>query len=260
MKLIQTWIDNNGFYKQEVLLFEGKIVTKRKIDNGDIFEDEYSFKDLLKIKYPIATIETSTLFYKKMTEQHKPKGLNLQKSKRWDFWKAIDLDNITEIKFKIDNEYSWKITKAGIARISYNMHGKEYVSWQMLDLFFFNGVNFPDVKLEERIKVRDIIFNALDNSKLRKKIDISDSFVLFDYDKIETMKFEKDREKSGEYFIIEKGKVTSGGWSYPRDGGKSFSSIENLWYNMKTKVPKTFHKHIPQIKANLENAIIKGYR
>jgi len=259
MKPIQTWDDFNGFYTLKIQLFEDKIITKRKLDNDDFFEEQYSFKDLLKIKYQIATVETSSLIYKKMTEQLKPKGLNPQKSKRWNFWKIIDLESVPEIKIKIDNQYSWKITKAGIARVSYNMHGKEYLSWQMLDLFFFYGVNFPDIKLEDRIKVRNIIFNALDNSKLRKKIDISDSFVLFDYDKIETLKFEKNRKKSGEHFIIEKGKVTSGGWSYPRDGGVGFSSIENLWYNMKTKVPKTFHKHIPQIKANLENAIIKDY-
>ena len=256
MTPIQTWNDFNGFFTLNIQLFEDKIITKRKLDNENFFEEQYSFKDLLKIKHPIATVETCSFIYKKMTEQLKPKGLNPQTSKHWDFWKAIDISKITEIKFKINKEYSWKITKTGIAHISHNMHGKEYLSWQMLDLFFFNGLNFPDTKLKDRIKARSIIFNALDNSKLRKKISINDGFVLFDYDKIETLKFEKNRKKSGEYFFIEKGKVSSGGWSYPRDGGTSFYSIEDLWYNMKMKVPKTFRKHIPQIKANLENAII----
>lgn len=257
MTPIQTWTDFNGFYTQEVQLFEGKIKTIRKLDNGNIFEEDYSFKDILILHNTIGDVKLVAPIFKKMTEQRKPKGLNAQISKHWNFWKSIDLEKITEQKFALGKNEFWEISKLGIAHVYTNRNGKKHYSRQYIDDFFFYGLSFPDTKLEDRIKAKKIVFNALDNTKLRKKIALSDGFVLFDYNKIEPIELEKITRNSKDFFIIENGKITVTGWNRRGEGGTSFSSPEVLWYYMKTRVQKVFHKHIPQIKAILEKAIIQ---
>ncbi len=255
MMPIQTWtIKNNA---QEIQLFEGEIVIKRKLDNGETHVRKIKFKDWLKIKYPVTTIETDTLIYKKMTEQTKPKSLNAESRKIWNFWKSLDFEKIKEVKFDCDDNKFWKITSKYIIYGYYKNKAEKQYYQQRLDELFFYGPKFPSTKLEDRIRAKEIIFNALDNSKLRKKLSMKDGFVLFDYEKIKPLKFEKTKGNSGDYFIIEKGQNIVGGWNGAKEGGEFSRSIEALWYNMKLFVPKIFHKHIPEIKASLETAIIQ---
>ena len=251
--VIKTWTDNNGYLTQKIEILEYKIIINRKLSNGASYYDEYLFKEFMDIKHPIVSAKSDSLIYKTITKQKKPKNLNKEKSKIWNFWKYIDLEKISEQKYPIGKDTFWKKTKHGIF-YGYMKDKKErHYSWQRHDAFFFNSVNFPGTLLADKISARQEIFDALDT---KSKITINDSFLLFDYDKIKPLKFEKVKGNIGEYIKIEGGKVTVGGWNEPREGGENYSSIEYLWYNMKARIPKIFHKHLPQIKSVLEKAIL----
>ena len=255
MKPIQTWKHSEETILQKIHLYKNKIMFVDVFDEDDVYEEEYSFQEFFALKLPLISVEIDLEISKRIVEQKKPTNLEENENKKWDFWEAFDNSNIEEEKMVFDDKKFWHKSKDGFAEGHINYDDKIILySWQAIDDFFFYGPKFHAVTLENRLRIRQEIFDCLDKTK--SNFTIEDSFDIFDYDKIEKIDYEKRDGITGNYFRIENGIVTIGGWDNPRDGGEYYLSVENLWYNLDVEVPKQFKDKIQNIKSILSQAII----
>ncbi len=101
-----------------------------------------------------------------------------------------------------------------------------------------------------------MVLKALDSSK--HQLNIKDAFPLFDYKKIKALEWEYNYPNGcGEGFYLRAGEISLTGWTpNPMDSGAIHYPIEQFWGKLEEKVPNVFKKHLPEIKAALENALI----
>jgi len=255
MNPIKIWRYNKTEIHQTILLFEDRLLQVRHFKKTDM-EKEYSFKKLFEWKYILTSIELDYEIFKKVVELKQPDDLNNIELKEWQFWQAIDNSNLKEEIISIVNHTFWVKSKFGFAEGCGSAQDRmnRLYSWQSLSNFFFYGPYMYAVPMEDRIRIRKEIFDSLDSSK--HNLTLNDSFPIFDYDKIEKIEFEKIEGIRGIYFKIIEGIVILGGWDNPRDSGENYTSIEYLWYNLKSRIPSEFHKSITYVKSVLEKGVI----
>ncbi len=254
--LVQTWEYKNNFNQLSISLFEDKLSYIRKVQ-GKILTNEFSFKKMLRRKSPLTTVEFDYQIYKKIAELKQPEDLTEFEYKVWQFWKAFNNSKFSEERIIFEEKSFWVKTKVGFAngykRLSNN---KEiFQLWQSVADFFFYGPYNWKISMNDRIRIKQELFNCLDSSK--HNLILEDGFILFDYDKIKPINFEKTEGITGKYFKLDGGKCIVGGWDNPRDGGENYTSVEYLWYNLNTCVPEQFRANIPHIKSILEKAIVR---
>jgi len=255
MPAIQTWKYKTNIKDLTITLFENELTTNRKFQGRDL-KNKLSFIEMLQMKYPLTSVELDFDINKKITELKQPKNLSEQEIKIWQFWKAFNNENFKVEKIEFEEKTFFNKTKKGFVESYIRYDKKEmFHNWQSIADFFFYGPYKFGILMPDRMKFRQDIFNCLEPSK--HNLTIKDSFVIFDYDKIKPVHLEKTDGFSGKYFKIENGKCIVGGWDNPRDGGENYTSVEYLWYNIKSRVPKEFMNDIPYITSILEDAIVK---
>ena len=255
MKALHTWSYTENNIASSIKLYENKVVLIKHLDRGD-YEQTFSFNEILEYKYTLVSTEIDCQILKNITKQEKPDNLNNFAEKIWDFWSYFNNEGIKNEKIFIDeNNFLFK-SKFGFARGYFNANSKKerIYSWQRHDNFFFFGPYLYGIPLSVRKRLKKEIFNLTGN--IQSNLTFNDGFLLFDYDKIEEVEFEKIEGITGKYFKIIDGKVIVGGWDNPRDGGENYTSVEYLWYNMKSRLPKEFHGSIPDLINILEKAIV----
>ncbi|MBN2893017.1 MAG: hypothetical protein JXL97_14205 [Bacteroidales bacterium] len=257
MNKIKTWTYNNGFGTDYIAeLFEDKIVVSTKFNKNE-YKNEYFFKSLFGRQYPLVSVEKDNEIFKEVVKLSKPDDLTEFQNKKWSFWSAIDNSKIKDERIFIDEARFLFKSKFGFAEGYLRYDKKEMLSsWQSIDNFFFYGPYLYGVSRKDRLRLREEIFGCL--SAAQHNITLEDSYLIFDYDKIEEINFEHVDGIAGVYFKIIDGKVIVGGWDNPHDGGENYTSVEYLWYNMKTRVPIEFHDKLDLIKSALTSAISKS--
>ncbi len=251
-KLIKTWKYKDQLGKKTIKLFDN-FIAEIFIEDSFNYEEKYSFDEIFKHKLMLTSEKLDYEIFKNIVKLPKPDNLSDLSNKMWDFWKNIDNNSINKEILKIKDKNLLK-NKYGLAEIVKLYSDDERIlNGQRIDKFFFFGPKMPQIPLSERIKLKNEIFNCLKNSNLK----LNDGFVIFDYNKIKKIKFEKIEGISGDYFKIEEGKVIVGGWQNPRQGGEKYLSVEHLWYYTKDRVPKIFHDKIPFIIEELEKGFVK---
>ncbi len=150
-------------------------------------------------------------------------------------------------------EYYYEMTPYGIDRYFLQDDERIKAEQQRFFDFFFYGPNVGSLPLDLRRTWREKVAAALASSC---PFGIDDAFVLFDYTKLQEMKFTyKEAERdAGLFFEIYPSHITSGGWE-GREGGGGELSIEQLWHQPQ-RLPTPFQEHWPKIKQNLEGAIL----
>ncbi len=113
------------------------------------------------------------------------------------------MKQLKRICFLLMKKHSYNKSKFGFAEgwINYNNKVRLF-SWQALDPFFFYEPYLYGTSLEDRIKIKQEIFDNLGDTK--NKLTLNDGFVLFDYNKIKEVEFKKINGQKGVYFKIEK--------------------------------------------------------
>ncbi len=254
MQAIQVWKYKVDYKDLTISLFEDKLTTLREFQGREL-KNKFSLIEILQHNYPLTSVEFDYDIYKKITELKQPQNLSEEELKIWQFWKAFNNENFKEEKIKLENATFFNKTKKGFVESYIRYDKKEmFHRWQSVADFFFYGPYKCGISIQDRIKLRQDIFNCLEPSKHNLKIQ--DSFVIFDYDKIKPVHLEKIEGITGKIFKIEKGKCIVGGWDNPRDGGENYTSVEYLWYNIESRVPKEFIKDIPYVRSVLEDAIV----
>lgn len=253
--IIQTWTYTDLSGEKIFTLFPDRL-SELRIFNDKKFETVYSFDAILNRKYILANIKIDYEIFKKIVSLKKPDNLSITAEKKWDFWSFFDNSDIkTEEISSISNYFLYK-TKFGFAELYRNKRTKKenIYNWQRFDNFFFEGPVLHNINLETRIRLKYEILDILKNngSKLTK----NDGFIIFNYDKIKKIEYKKIEKQRGIYFKIIDGKVIVGGWENPHEGGENYSSIEFLWYNTYSRLPKEFHHNIQNIIDTLDEAII----
>ncbi len=254
MKPIQTWEYKSNFHEFSISLYKDKLSYIRKVQ-GNILTNEYSIKELFQRRYPIVEVDFDFQIYKKLSELKQPGGLSEFESKVWQFWKAFNNNKLTEEKIYFDEKHYRAKTKVGFAegQKRYNSKDRLY-PWQSIVNFYFYGPFRYGISSEDRIRIKQEIFNCLEPSK--HKLSIDDGFILFDYSKIKPISFTSETGTTGKYFKVKGGKCTVGGWDNSRDGAENYTSVEYLWYNLNTRVPTEFRSSIQEIRLILEKAIV----
>lgn len=254
MKAIQTWKNKKDSIETIVILYKDKLIyTVEEHDQG--YDEEFNFNELFSRKFPLISQEIDYTIFKKVVEQTKPTDLGINESRIWNFWKALNNKYIKEEKLFIEEKKFLNKSKYGFADGIVRYDGEEMLySKQRIDEFFFYGPYLYGISIEDRMRIRQEIYDSLEN--IPADFVVEDGFIIFDYNKIEEIEFEKIDGIRGSYFKIIDGKVTIGGWENPKDGGEGYSSIEFLWYNIETHVPAKFRDKIPYIKSVLEKAIV----
>ncbi len=238
-----------------VKLTDKDLRVTRKYENNKS-EDKYSFNSFLERIYPIISIEADYEIILEIVKLPKPKKLSDLADKKWKFWLYLNDEVLDDEKIFVDESNFLFKTKYGFATGYYDYKKNENLhSWQLLDNFFFFGPKLHSLPLDDRIRLRNEILDRLD----RKEIDyfMQQAFLIFDYDKIPPIEYEFTEGIRGVYFKIIDGKVTVGGWDNPRDGGENYNSVEYLWYNINTLIPKEFHNKIDIVKDILKSAVVK---
>lgn len=254
-KIIKNWtfIDFSG--EKIFTLFPDRLSELRTFD-GNKFETVYSFDKLLNRKYLLANIKIDYEIYKEVVKLNKPEDLSPEAAKRWDFWTFYDNSSIIDEEINTINNYFLYKTKFGFAELYRNQRTKKEntYNWQRPDNYFFQGPVLHGINLETRIRLKHEILNIL--IKKGSKLTKNDGFLIFDYNRIKKIEYEKIDGQRGIYFKIIDGKVIVGGWDNPRDGGENYSSVEFLWYNTQSRLPKEFHHNMQNIIDALDEAIV----
>ena len=260
MNALYTWEEKSKFRSKIIKLFENKILTINHLGERK-YEKEYTFNEFLEHKYNIVSIDIDNKVIEKLFKLKKPADLSEISNKIWDFWTNFNNEEIKDERIFVDeNNFLFK-SKMGFAWGYYNPYKKKETlgTWQRHDNFFFYGPYLFGVPLVARKRLRKEIFSLI--NKKKSKLRLKDAFILFDYNKIERVEFEKTEGIRGDFFKIIDGKVIVGGWDNPRDGGENYTSIEFLWYNIENRVKMVFHDKIPYLIKILENAIVdKNYK
>ncbi len=264
MHPIQTWEYKNDFNQLTISLFEDRLSYVRKVQ-GRVLKNEFSIKKMLQRKYPLTSVEFDYQIYKKLAELEQPKDLSDIEIKIWQFWKAFNNTHFSEERIVLKEEqstsihqYFWLKSKFGFANGYKRANDVDEIlqSWQSIADFFFYGPYRYGISAKDRLRIKQEIFNCL--NQLKHNLTLQDSFVMFDYDKIKPIYLEKVNGIKGKYIKLEDGRCIVGGWDNPRDGGQNSTSIEYLWYNMNTRVPEEFRNKISYIKSVLKDAIIES--
>jgi len=183
--------------------------------------------------------------------------------KHWRFWKYLDNNKLTELYCEtissIQHKTFLELSSGHLKNGFYNLSTPKYSNNYRLDNLFFYGPKLVGMQLEDRRKIRQIIYNAI---APKAGFSLEDAFPLFDYSKIETMRWEKASPNhfSGDYVELHPNRLTIGGWSNPRDGGAYDTSIERVWserFTSSTSSSFKFKEAYKKIYKVLENAIIK---
>ncbi len=252
MKIIKSWkysnYDNHiiNLYKDRVEDLSTKRPRGRKISKR-----VFTIQEFFECKYIYSTLEISYEIFKLITENKLLDENYIENNKKYQFWNAIDNKGIKKREIKT-RMFDLLIDQSGIF---FEMVG-ENQAYQKLDDFFFFGPNLPGFSLEDRVKIKEEIFNSLDKSKHNLTLD--DGFVLFDYSKITPITFKYGDVYSGVIIEVFQDGLSIGGWSNPRDGGASNNSFEALWHNrLDSKIEPIFKNDVIKIRKMLKAAIIE---
>ncbi|MBK9190469.1 MAG: hypothetical protein IPM77_02635 [Crocinitomicaceae bacterium] len=93
------------------------------------------------------------------------------------------------------------------------------------DQLFFYGPRKHSLSLNERKKIRAEI-----HSKVAQNFQLTDGFLLFNYDEIQYSKEVRNDSDGEDYFKIKNGKVTYGGYDGANNGGSQDWDLESVYY------------------------------
>lgn len=235
------------------LYLDKLVLTIKYVDKK--YKNTYTLRDLFERNLTVITVNIYYEIYKEAVKLPKPKKLSKKAKKKWVFWSAINNSNIKEERIIIEENKFFLKSKYGCATGYIGENKEQILDWQTLDDFFFYGPKMHNINLLYRIRIQNEIFKSL--TEVKHKLTLkNDSFVIFDYNKIEKISFEKNDGMTGIYFKIENGRCIVGGWDNPRDGGENSTSIEYLWYNLDSRIPKVFASKKKYIKNILNEGII----
>lgn len=255
MDEIRTWTYKDYSGEKIYKLFPDRLSELRSY-NGNEFETVYSFDKLFERKYILANPKIDYDIFKEVIKLKKPEFMSIEAEKKWDFWTHYDNSTIEEIEIFAHGFYYLYRGKYGFAELYKNTRTKkeDKYHWQRPDDFFFHGPNLYGVDQDFRVILKYEILEIL--QKKGSKLTHNDGFLIFDYSKIKKIDFVKDEGNRGIYFRVIDGKVIVGGWENPRDGGENYSSVEHLWYNTESRIPKEFHDKIQYVIDALDEAIV----
>jgi hypothetical protein len=189
-----------------------------------------------------------------------PAKFTEKEAKHWQFWKYLEASLLKEFSCEaispIKSKTFLELSPAHLKNCYSNSFKKQYSNSNRLDNLFFYGPELVGMQLEDRKQIRQIVYKALSPEA---NFSLEDTFPLFDYSKIESMRWEKTSPDkfSGDYIELHSDRLTIGGWSNPRDGGAYDASIERVWSERFTASFSKFEEAYQQIYQVLENAIIK---
>lgn len=250
---MKTWNISEGGIIYNFKLLKDKLVMTQVINEKDFIQD-YQFQNIFDSLFPIISNEVYYDIFKEITKLPKPKNLSAESLKKWDFWKAFDNSHITKERIFVEENRFLCKNKFGFSEGYLSYDKKEYFTQhQSFENFFFSGPLLYNIPITVRKRMKQEIFKGL-NGKTHN-ITLDDSFLIFNYNKINKIEYEHIDGITGVYFKVIDGKVTVGGWDNPRDGGENYSSVEYLWYNLKTRIPSEFHDKIDTVKKILLKAI-----
>jgi hypothetical protein len=193
-------------------------------------------------------------------EAFNPAKFTEKEEKHWRFWNYLEASSLTELHCEATSpskeQTFLELSPVHLKDGFYRSSGKIYRNTSRLDNLFFYGPKLVGMSLEDRQQVRQTIYNALPP---KAAFSQQDMFPLFDYSKIESMRWEKAAKdhSSGDYIELHSNCLTIGGWSSPRDGGASDTSLERIWSQRFTASPSKFKEAYQIIYTMLEKAIIK---
>lgn len=228
-------------------------------------KNTYPTKAALVQAYPLTNYIIETFMMKYLVENHPfdHNSFNEKEARNWRFWKYLDLSKIPKLTILPTPIYNhqtiFELSSEGARGgyiDSYNPGNKhKFNNDYRLDNLFFDGPALYSMLLEDRKKLRQAIFNALDPAA---GFSLKDAFPLFDYTKISTQKWEYTNENniSGEFVVLHSDRFEIGGWDNPRDAGSSNYSIENIWAKRPNFVDTSFGAN-DFIEKTLSAAIIK---
>jgi len=119
--------------------------------------------------------------------------------------------------------------------LQFTLHGLEIYELGRLrmivkpDRLFFAGPYVACLPLEQRIRIRNMVFKALGTQTV---FTPNDAFPLIDYEGLDQAAYawEKDFGNTGSYIKLRKGFLHYGGWTSPRDGGSKSTDLEWCLY------------------------------
>lgn len=237
---------------------------------GEVLNVHYDFgaipyptSAILVQSYPLTDYITECLVLKYLVENHlfEQDKLHEKAARNWRFWKYLDLSKLPSFRYFPNPNYNHRtvleLSPLGIRGGYYKYNSEEIVfnNNYRLDNVFFDGPALNSMFLEDRKKLRQAIFDALDPTA---GFSLKDAFPLFDYTKIATQEWKYTNENgfSGEFVVLHPDRFEIGGWDNPRDAGSSNYSIENIWAKRPNFVDASFGAN-DFIEKTLSAAIIK---
>ncbi len=255
MNILKTWQDKHYGLDYRIELTDLAVIIHTDIINGKF--RTHKFEEFLTKTYPMLSPKIEFELLKEICKISRHSDFKVENSIYYDFWKAIDNSHFQEERIFTDKDNFLFRDKYCFAKGYKRYNGEEQISnhSSFADFFFF-GPDMPDISLPERTRLRREIFDSL--TEFRHGLSLNHAFTLFDYDKIEPVDLRHEEGISGNYFKIEDGKVTVGGWDNPRNGGEYYVSVERLWHKHSQIIPAVFNDSTPEILEMLKKAIVTG--
>ncbi len=250
--LIKKWSYDAGYFKKSIELFPHKVIVYTDI-NGFKRKNNFSLNEYFEQEIICEDLKTDYEVYKEIVKLLKPEKMGRLARKNYNFWRFYDSPNVKERVIFTKGNVQYIRNKYGFYVTYSNLKNKKYEN-QLPNLFLFDGPAITLFSLKERLKLKHEILDVL--NKNGGKYKKSDGFTIFDYEKIPVIKYEKEDGYSGVFFSIERGEVSAGGWSNPREGGSRPFTIEFLWNYPEKCVPAEFHNQIPYILEKLDQAVV----
>lgn len=259
-RAIKTWEYKHNGYKRRVRLYKDGVELYYQIYVGKTEQNLLSFQDCLNRYYPIGyrtdiDTEVMNIVAERMMNLE---VLNEQEMKFYQFWKHIDCSKIPTQIFKSSYEKSHiKISPTGVhVKIHRNNYDPSYGE-DSLDSIFFYGPEIPIMSLEDRIKLRQTLFDAIDD---KADLAVTDGFPLFDFSKLPSEQKEYiigDRYEGESITLSPRGCLFKSDWSR-WEGGSHAVGLEEVWrHRAKNMSEGRFQAAYKEIYAFMEEAIIK---
>lgn len=232
-------------------LYVGQRYGEREMTIQGFFARQYSTGDDLAVDSEI----------RQYLVQHfdTPQYWDTQTYRKWQFWKAIDLDKIEGFELDITEKEHFPATFYFTKHGSYEKRtigGGRILDYnrQQLEKVFFDGTRTIGLPLETRQKIKQTIWQALDENQI--DFSYQDGFPLLQYEKIETQKWEKRTGEKGEYIELNNlGYAEIGGWSNWDQGGSQKYTLEVVLANWSSCLQGDLYSYADEIKAVIRSAI-----
>lgn len=235
-----------GLYKNTV-----HVVYSNKLDESII----YSYEAFLLLPEVICSLALHSEVIFELLQRVEAAALSGEAYKVFQFYKALSPNVILSDSIEIpDTNFTADFTPSGLRQFQKKEANFISTKEQLLHRFFFYGPSFSGIPLNKRKAWKANILAALAKDAA---ITYRDSFLLFDYDKIQpkTYTHHDPLQDAGSYVTLNKSYLLIGSWHGNQERAE-FYSIEECW-NFAERLLKDWDKGlVTEIREILELAII----